>query len=286
MVSLLLLLLSPVLTVVYAFDTECNPSCTSCTFPGDPYACNSCNDTTKYLILVENSFGYCDTPESCTAMGGLTVPSVRKCFIGGACQLGLYASDSVCSRCHSSCEECFGPGSNECLACNYDKMLYLENGEGGSCISKGTCTKTSYANGALCADNSGACATGCATCFSNSPFQCRSCNAGYQYLPENYIDTGTSWGTCGSTITIKRKRYNFGFNPSDSMIQFKCHWTCQSCVTETERLACTSCTNSAYLNVITEVGGVPVGNCKPSCSDRDERVLVLGNRKYCSSLSM
>jgi len=280
--SLVLLLLH---SCVKAFDVGCDKMCKTCAILADPYACTSCTDGLRLLVLVNDDFGNCDTVENCAAMGGLVITSSKKCFIGGSCPPGYFKNSTNCISCHTSCKECFGPGSNECLVCPEGKSLSLDNGIGGTCIDKTTCKNQSFANGALCAESSANCATGCGTCYSSSSSQCRSCNeTGLQYLVENYINSNVSWGSCSASITLKRMAYTFSFDPKSALVQFKCHWACKSCVAENDPLACTSCSNSAYLNVITELGGVPVGNCKPTCVNSKERSLTLGGRKYCSSL--
>ncbi len=270
-------------------SASCDSTCSACAIPGDANACTACTDTTKYLILVSDDYGPCASSTVCTSYGGLTIATSTpyKCFIGGMCPVGYYTSGSTCAACDSTCKECFGSGVDSCTVCSPDKMLVLDNTYGGRCVTiASTYTgMTMYANNLLAATaiSTTSCATNCASCYSSSQYQCKTCATSYLLLAENYIDAANSWGQCSKALTVSRQRYNFGFDPQNATHQYRCHWTCQSCVAENDSFACTACSSSAYLHVLSEIDGAGVGSCRPTCGSTGERALAVGSRKYCSS---
>ncbi len=265
----------------------CDQSCATCALPSDSSACTSCSTSGYYLLLVNDDYGPCVSSTQCTTYSGLTLSTgtVNKCFIGGRCPPGYFTSGTACQACNSTCKECSGVSGTQCLSCPSGSMLNLTNDEGGSCVVIGsaTCSNTTYSSGLLCAKNGTSCASTCATCYGNSIYQCKTCPSSSMIMTENYIDSNERWGQCGTTVTLSRRNFVFGFNPQNYSQQFKCHWTCRACISENDRFACTACSDNAYLHIVTETAGAAVGVCRPACSSTGERSLAVGSRKYCSA---
>ena len=80
-----------------------------------------------------------------------------------SCLEGQYLDSMVlvCKSCHWSCEECFGPGEQDCYSCS---QTYGTSYNGTHCI---------------------ACDTSCATCSFKIPNQCLSCRKGYLLTLDN-----------------------------------------------------------------------------------------------------
>ena len=292
MIWRLLLPLAFIIRSGFAITTECHSSCASCVVANDSSACTSCRATVPILILTNDNYGICGSTDNCTTYGGLVLTngSIFKCFIGAFCPPGYYKSASTCIACDKSCQECSGANSNQCLSCPDGKTLLIDFDDSGKCIDKTSCNGTLVSDGKLCVGSiknaTANCSSGCSTCYTNSSSHCKSCpysaTSATLIQTENYV-SDERWGSCSSAISIKRKWYNFGFDPNNVTNQFKCHWTCQSCITENDPNGCTSCTNYAYLKVISEINGSPIGSCRPSCSSPGDLSLIVGNRKYCSS---
>lgn len=263
---------------------NCDKSCATCAFVQDPNSCTSCSDSSLFLLLVNNDYGPCVTPGSCSTFGGLADILRHKCFLGGSCPPGFYPNIGICYACPVGCSECYGGQSNQCLGCSSGYILRLDNDDSGTCILPSNCLQPYSIMGNVCAINgSNNCSNGCATCYNNSASQCKSCSAANPLLlfqPENYIGND-QWGSCNSTVTIARKHYNFGFDPGNVSAQFKCHWTCQTCLAENDRFACTSCGGSAFLSIQSEVKNTPYGYCKIYCNNANEYQLNVGSKRYC-----
>jgi len=271
-------------TFIYAADKGCDSTCKTCNLFYDSAACTSCNGTLQ--VLVNNDYGTC-VNKTCSELNGLELKdsSGTKCFIGGSCPNGYYASQGSCVACDSSCVDCIAGGKEDCLSCPSGKTLNLGDKEfSGSCIDSTACTNngTLFGDKAVCGKN-GTCDTSCATCLGPLAAHCTSCKDANNVLNIENIVSGISWGTCSATVNLKRKYYNFGMNPSSTKAQYKCHWTCKGCVAENDRFACTACAAGTYLNILSELNGAPVGNCKPECEGNDVRTFTAGTSQFCTS---
>lgn len=93
----------------------CNPTCASCFAPGID-KCKTCSDVNKRKYPYNP-----DVPGHCLIICPLAFqyPTVAE----------------ICSDCHESCAECFGPTENDCLSCrDPNKMKYpLLFGVMGTC---------------------------------------------------------------------------------------------------------------------------------------------------------
>ena len=79
----------------------CHPDCSECSSYG-PYQCLSCNSP-KYF-------------------DGVQLACVKEC---SGSQFPNYQT-SRCDQCHSDCETCFGPDSNNCLSCRIAEKFLIE----------------------------------------------------------------------------------------------------------------------------------------------------------------
>ena len=273
------------LSLATSLTVGCHSDCKACTSFNDSSACLSC--TKGILVLVNNDYGYCST-KTCSDLSGLsyteTSTNVSKCFIGGYCPSNYYhpVGESRCAACDKSCSDCFGPNSTDCLTCPSGKLLNIsDNAFGGNCIDTSKCNATILGSNAICG-NSTVCDSTCGSCIGTKAEHCTVCKDATQVLAvKNSIGT-LSWGPCLTSLSMNRDYYAFGISPNVITSQYKCHWTCQACVAENDRFACTACSDNAYLNVISELNGAPVGNCKPTCANSGELSLKLGKRNYCS----
>lgn len=278
------LCLTLILSSASALSSYCDSSCGSCNYFNDSTSCTSCSNSNYVLLLVNDDYGPCIDPSLCSNYGGLIDVNRHKCFIGGSCPPGYFTSSPNCNPCSSNCQECYGGNNNQCTSCLPGYVLRLDNDDAGTCILQSQCTSPYTFTGTICVSNTTTCASNCATCYSNSTCQCRSCSSNsttkYLLLLENYNSTD-QWGQCTTNVSTQRKHYNFGFDPANEKVQFKCHWTCQTCVSENDRFFCTSCSNYSYLSILGVVNGASYGYCKPTCSASNEYNLVLSARKYC-----
>ena len=150
------------------------------------------------------------------------------CFGNGECEDGKCECDSGYSglycetyTCHSSCSDCNGPNSDQCLSCDSGSLEKIEGFEHGSCSSTGTeevstcprlceecdddgtcvdCVRHSEynqeTNDCECKDdylpdlisgecvetNTWECFNNCETCNDEDPYYCLSCRKGYGLL--------------------------------------------------------------------------------------------------------
>ena len=275
------LALAMIVEGVRLLEVGCDSSCKTCAIANDSSACTSCNSGS--VFYVNDDYGPCRT-DDCATYGGYWYAAKSKCLIGGGCPTGTYLSVKTCNSCPSSCKDCFGGESTQCLSCPSGKTLNLESDVGGSCIDSASCKQTLYSNNLLCATQAANCSVNCSACYSSLATNCRTCNGiGSLLQVENYVNVSDGWGSCSSTVAFDRKYYRFGYNPGNGTQQFKCHWTCQSCVAENDRFSCTSCSSLAYLYIVAYVRNRPVGYCKPACSASTDYKLEIGTRKYCAS---
>ncbi len=285
-ISLTFVVLISAISVIRGLTTNCHSECRSCALYNDRTACTSCNNGT--LALLNNDYGYC-TNRTCSELGGLlsveNSTGITKCFLGGYCPNGYYATTANrCEKCDSSCGDCFGANATHCLTCSAGKVLNVssESAYGGNCIEPTACNDTLIGQPAAVCGKNGTCDTSCQTCVGPLADHCTACKDTTKMLSIQNNAGTVGWGLCTDTVALSRKYYSFGYNPSSIVGQFKCHWTCQGCVAENDRFACTGCAANAYLNVISEVNGAPVGNCKPTCESPNEKALIIGNKKLCS----
>lgn len=283
MVWRLLLSLSLFALGVHSLTKNCDTSCNGCAYKNDSASCTGCSISGNILFTVNDQYGYCAAAGQCTSSLGYLSADQKKCYIGGNCPPGYFISNSTCSVCDSGCKECSGSGNNQCLSCPTGKILSLNNSDVGTCILPSACPSGQLsADKNLCAGAvSTSCTGGCASCYGNSSL-CLNCSGTNVLALENYASSTAAWGTCTAAMIVKRKYYTFGFDPNNITIQYKCHWTCQSCVAENDPNACITCSSNAYLNILSDARGYYIGNCKAGCAGPTDFKLDSGTRKYCN----
>ncbi|XP_042898986.1 furin-like protease 2 isoform X2 [Parasteatoda tepidariorum] len=169
--------------------TKCHWSCDSCR---DGDSCTSCKIDWEL-----------DSSEFCS-------------YVGSNCRKGWNNPGIACEPCHTHCEQCSGPGAQDCVRCEQG-YLWLE----GQCVEK--CPTDYYAS----QDECRGCDKHCTKC-SNS--ECLACAKNLLYhkgrclhsCPDGYFDD--SKGKCEI-----------------------CHSDCTTCIGGSKQ-NCTSCSPNLYLN--------------------------------------
>lgn len=241
-------------------STPTNNQCNPVTPPGPPVgncnvlACKTCNttDTTR-----------CAECHKRTYLGLDNTTCVSKCSTQNSGQDHYYGNSSTgaCEKCHSDCQDCTGPGQNQCTACVPEKYV---PGEVGSCIS---CSST----------QSGTAYTGIQNCvrchksdYITTDLRCTACTTG---MVPNFGHTHCISATTCSTAncelcqsgpsTCDRCSENFFLTPDNTCISDcttlgayvgntqtrKCVQCTEGCVSCNSDLRCTSCqSNYAIVN--------------------------------------
>ncbi|EAS04000.3 EGF-like domain protein (macronuclear) [Tetrahymena thermophila SB210] len=208
------------------FCTDCQSSLNNVTQKFD-VTCNQCSDTNRQLPHCDCNTGYYNVP-----------------------------GDSNCKKCHYSCDQCIGPGINDCLSCPTGRISYYPSKNMGfQCI----CPSNQYdkIGDPTCYD----CKISCLTCKGPNDNDCLTCpdpnmqlvngqcqcKTGYysptdnQCLPCHHscaTCTGTSDHEC-LTCSDTTRIYDIAtktcpcipnyYDNSPSPICSQCHYTCQSC---------------------------------------------------------
>ncbi|KAL4438375.1 hypothetical protein ABPG74_009414 [Tetrahymena malaccensis] len=176
---------------------------------------NTCKSTCPYKQFGDQSTGSCALCSvNCSACFG---PSSNQCL---ACNDGysLQGNQCVDTTCHSSCQSCSGPNQNQCTSCPAGS--YLD--------SRKTCQP---------------CQQPCENCF-NSATECTTCGQGYEM--DKFLGKCVSMNTCDSS--------------------------CLECSANRDPTKCTSCRDGQFVN--------QEGRCQKcekfcaTCSEREDKCIT------------
>lgn len=186
------------------------------------------------------------------AKAGKFLDSDGQCVI--TCPLGYYGEyeKGSCEKCSPECSKCFGPTSDNCLACNDEKFYY-----GDRCVAH--CPDTHYADVKIgeCLP----CSSNCRAC-EGSPSNCKTCR------PKLFLDDNNHCLSICNGSNVE------GYNNC-----LQCKSPCSTCFDVTEksclscmpgyRLAFTECMHdtcaAGYFQTITRESGPECRACHYSC---------------------
>ncbi len=140
---------------------DCPKSCGSCL---DKERCQTCQEG---KVLTSN--GQCE--DNCTSMPGFYMAN----------------QESRCLQCHAACQECTGPGPNECTTCPSGTKLSSH-----TCL---VCPRDQFFDNAISACR--ACHQDCQTCSGPSSSDCLSCSGDKVHL---YDLTGSCLPCCQKNV--------------------------------------------------------------------------------------
>lgn len=232
----------------------CHASCRSCSGP-DANQCLDCKPTPAPLIyFIDNTciatcpaLHYADFGlvcrkcfETCLTCNGIYKISCLTCDHGSTtpfyhqqecleeCPPKLFPSPTkICLDCHSTCEECNGISSTQCLKCEDGKFL-----KNGSCIP--ACGLGFYQN--TVTNTCDPCTLNCDVCNTT---QCTKCQSGKK------LEQGVCKASCSSN-----------YYESSTDVCTNCHYTCSTC-SGSNFYQCSTCSSGKVLQV---------GRCRSYCS--------------------
>ena len=257
----------------------CNAACARC-YSSNDTSCFECNpgyflQPNSLQCLTTCPTGYFTNPAAnncsvncdvaCSACWGASNSECSQCSIGyflqpdkttclPSCPSG-YTQDSInrnCTiPCHSTCEYCTGPNSNQCTSCPVGSYLQLD---GSSCDFNCPSGYIPNATARMCTNPS--CDYTCSVCTgSASTYKCLSCLPGYFLQPDYTCDTSCPFGYSQDTV--------------NRVCTLICDLSCAVC-TGSSSNECSSCNNGFFLqpNGMSCDGACPSGYSKDSINNR------------------
>ena len=233
-----------------ACHTSCNtcvgPKDSDCSFcyPDHRLQISTCVETCPAGTKLSAQGRLCTScPHACASCKNETCTSCRKGYylqMDGSCvtqcQPGQFPdADGACHECHLSCQDCYGPGSNQCSSCHTGKRLYLASGQ---CLV--TCPEGTYREGLshFCKP----CHASCTACAGEGAGHCTSCSLSKRLMN----------GFCVSCEA------GYFLSPSSKQCH-PCHSTCAQC-TGPDANQCTDCPGDLQLDSWTS-------HCVPCCQE-------------------
>jgi len=268
----------------------CHQSCKTCIGPKDR-DCSSCYPDHRLYIssctetcpprsrpaVAVNSCLAC--PHACAACNA---ESCTKCLPGytlleGACMTSCPAGyftdqDLVCGSCHMSCQDCYGPGSNQCISCNTNKGLMFADGEClESCPTKFYQTKPCPSCAATCES----CSDSCDSCKGPGAANCTSCST------DKVLEDGVC-KSCEDGFFLQTMKPKLQTSVEFQVSEYQCtacHSSCATC-SGPDQNQCTSCSGSLQYDSW-------AGTCVPCCNARQDTIpcCLCGSAGMCTSPS-
>ncbi|KAL4480115.1 hypothetical protein ABPG74_020631 [Tetrahymena malaccensis] len=259
----------------YSHCFPCDQSCATCSASG-PQACLSCknlyflNNNQCLLCQVKNGKYYDSKQQTCnncisncqicqdgstcqTCISGYNLNSSKKSCdkIQSKCQSQQYlSSQNQCVGCDKSCQECSGPGNNNCTQCSTNQFLDSNNSCQVCDQSCNQCTDSGPTNCVQCSTNY----------YLDEKNSCVKCDGSGQFISQqNCLQCDQSCKECsGSSNNCTSCQQNLLFNPSNNTCKSQCDdgyfqsgnqcLTCdQSCSTcSGSSTQCTDCAPNYY----------------------------------------
>ncbi|KAL4442387.1 hypothetical protein ABPG74_005728 [Tetrahymena malaccensis] len=253
----------------YAVQNQDPYYCQSC-----PYFCNDClstlnNVTEKYDVV-------CNTCSDANR-------DLPKCD----CKFGYYSvpGDPICKKCHYSCDQCTGPGINDCLTCPAGRIQYhvsknvsfqcicpsnsFDQIGSPSCVSCdvscSTCKGSTSSDCLTCPDPNMQLVQGKCSCMqgyfspgSNScqpcHYSCGTCSGPYDHDCDSCADTTRAY----DNTTHQCPCITNYFDNKPSPICSQCHYTCLTC-NGTKNTDCSDCAANRVKDPLTNTCVCPPG---------------------------
>ncbi|EAR89451.2 EGF-like domain protein (macronuclear) [Tetrahymena thermophila SB210] len=252
---------------------KCSNSCLTC--KDSSQFCTSCQpslllDIQGGLCLSKCPINKLQTGQQCQSCSDLGVPNCNQCQRNGSnvivcssCQLGYYLNSGSCSKCDSSCKDCFGSATS-CTLCFYPYVL-----DKNSCQK--TCSSGEYVDtNNVCQQ----CNHECSSCFGQS-YNCTSCANKSQFIdlisptiPGKY----TCKNSCNNPITTYRDANNYCQPCSSSCYQ--CSGSANNCL---------SCLGNLFLQTSVDANNNPIQICTQNCQITSYQDPTSGSCKPCDN---
>lgn len=200
--------------------------CKNCVSP-----CYTCSSSKNCKSCFPNSGHYLHkgTGTYTLCWGSCPPPYFERNYTGASYSMG-------CTRCDTTCQDCWNTGNNNCVKCIVGMKLMLD----GSCTTD--CPDGQFSNPAT-EDSCQLCHHKCQTCFSGTKYSCLTCKPeSPYYLPDKSCD-------------IKCKDDQFISDPTNKYCS-TCHPDCESCF-GSSKTQCHRCKNEYVMDLKLE--------CIPEC---------------------
>jgi len=187
------------------YKNQCYTKCPDYTYEFNNTDCKICQDPCEK----------CSSADKCLkcSKGKYWLRSQNKCVSTDDCQSEfMYGDDNsgFCEPCHFSCKTCFGPSSNDCSLCNYEKGFSRSNENENECYltacPDGLFLQIDLQNQVTTCEK---CDDSCKTCNQLGSSNCTQCKTGLTPYPSdvvgNFICKSCSEMNPGFSATINDK---------------------------------------------------------------------------------